>query len=167
MPFRGFKKAKGYKLIFIDADVDPQPEFLRSVKLGKYVARSRFTRTTSGLQRTSRFLQKNYPHLLNHLLRHFSLGIGGGRQAQRFKGYKNCCAKKTFPSLHSRRWVFDIELLYKIKKEGYSLCRQPVRWTHKKDSKMKLLDPLKITFELIALRRHLAAGKNGAGGSTK
>lgn len=38
-----------------------------------------------------------------------------------FKGFKRGVAKNLFKDLIDKRWVFDVELFYKIRKKGYSL----------------------------------------------
>ncbi len=37
------------------------------------------------------------------------------------------------------RWAFDIELLYKMRKQGFSIAEAPTVWENKEDTKIKLI----------------------------
>jgi hypothetical protein len=76
-----------------------------------------------------------------------------------FKGFKKEIAKELFNSLISKKWIFDVELFYRIKQKGYSLFQQPIRWINKKDSKIKPFDPIKMAFQLILLKKSLKSQK--------
>ncbi len=69
-----------------------------------------------------------------------------------FKGFKKDVARKLFKDLIDRRWVFDVELFYKIRKKNYKLYELPIRWVHKKGTKIRMIDPLLMAWRLIVLR---------------
>jgi len=69
-----------------------------------------------------------------------------------FKGFHKEVARELFKDLIVERWLFDVELFYKIKKKNYSLYQLPIEWEHREGSKIKLIDPLKMIFQLIVLR---------------
>ena len=69
-----------------------------------------------------------------------------------FKGFKRDAALKIFKNLKSNRWIFDVELFYKIRKNRLLLYQMPIYWVHKEDTKIKRLDPLKMFAELLFLR---------------
>lgn len=72
-----------------------------------------------------------------------------------FKGFHRDVARELFKDLISERWLFDVELFYKIKKRRDSLYNLPINWEHKQGSKIKFTDPLKMLFQLIVLRLQL------------
>jgi dolichyl-phosphate beta-glucosyltransferase len=152
---QGILAARGRKLIFIDADgsIDPREIAAMSRNLDRYevVIGSR-THPSSQVRQT---FTRKLTSLLFNLYADLLFGIGFGDKLCGFKGFRRDVARSLFGNLLSKRWVFDIELLYLIKRRGYSLFRQPLTWVHKGESKMRLLDPLKIAFELIILRIRL------------
>ncbi|MFX1324436.1 MAG: hypothetical protein ACFE8N_05735, partial [Promethearchaeota archaeon] len=69
-----------------------------------------------------------------------------------FKGFKKEVAMHLFQNLQSYRWEFDVEILYKARKSGYSLYQIPIKWKHEEGSKIKKTDPLFIFLNLFKLR---------------
>ncbi|MBI2541602.1 glycosyltransferase [Candidatus Woesearchaeota archaeon] len=72
------------------------------------------------------------------------------------KGFKSSVAKDLFSDLMRNDWIFDVEILYKAKKSGYSIGEVPVKLYYVGDSKFTILDPLKMIFKLLRLRYDLA-----------
>ncbi|MFH0875144.1 MAG: dolichyl-phosphate beta-glucosyltransferase [archaeon] len=149
---KGILSAKGDYILFIDADGSiPTQEIPRMFeKLKNYDVvigdreQARSVVKRSFTRKITSFLFNNYSRLLfdTNVIDHLC----------GFKGFRRKVALSLFKNLKSNRWIFDVEILCKIKKEGYSLYRLPINWIHKGDSKMKFLDPLKIFFDLINLR---------------
>lgn len=53
----------------------------------------------------------------------------------------------------STGFVFDVEMLWRLKQQGYYIPEIPVEWTHHKNSSIKLKrDVFKMFYELIKLR---------------
>lgn len=69
-----------------------------------------------------------------------------------FKGFKKNIAKSLFKDMVSERWVFDVELFYKIKKNKYSLYFLPIEWEHRDKSKIDLFEIFKIFYDMLLLR---------------
>ena len=74
-----------------------------------------------------------------------------------FKGFHKVLARDLFKDLIAERWLFDVELFYKIKKKHHDLYKLPIRWEHRGGSKIKLIDPFKMLFQLIVLRIKLGS----------
>ena len=73
-----------------------------------------------------------------------------------FKGFRRNVAKDIFSNLLDKRWVFDVELFFKIKKRGYSIYSLPIKWKYVDGSRINILiDPLKWFLRLIKLRVQL------------
>ena len=70
-----------------------------------------------------------------------------------FKGFHTSVAGDIFSKIKSERWVFDVELFYRLKKAGIQVYELPIAWVHKGDSKMTLFDIIKIFFSILSLRR--------------
>lgn len=156
---RGVLASKGRKIIFIDADgsIDPKNLLEMSKNLDSYeiVIGSR-THPSSKISQTP---VRKVTSLLFNLSTGLMFGIGTGDKLCGFKGFRREAGLGLFKNLASTRWVFDIELLYLAKKKGYTLFQQPLEWVHKKDSKMKISDPLKIGMNLLSLRWELSKRK--------
>ncbi len=148
----GIFNSKGKKIIFIDSDGSiPPKEILKMIDLlDKYdaVVGSRAHKDSKIKTSTSRLITgvvfNAYANLLfkNNIKDHLC----------GFKGFKREIAFKLFNDLISRRWIFDVELFYKIRKNKMRLYELPIEWIHKDKSKIKLIDPLKMFFQLIVLR---------------
>lgn len=52
-----------------------------------------------------------------------------------FKMYKKAVARKLFTDLHTERFMFDIELILRAKKEKYKMVQFPVQWSNDADTK--------------------------------
>lgn len=148
----GVMRAKGDSIIFIDADgmtmPDQIPKMMEKLKYYDVVVGDRLSPESV----TGRVgMRKITGDMFNFCVRLiFNSDIKDNLCG--FKGFRTEIAKKLFNDLISERWIFDVELFYKIRKRGYTLYKLPFVWSHKKGSKFKLLDPLKMFFELIMLR---------------
>jgi hypothetical protein len=69
-----------------------------------------------------------------------------------FKGFSREVANKIFIDLKAYRWEFDVEILYRARKNGFNVFQLPIEWRHEEGSKMKLLDPVLIFLNLFKLR---------------
>ena len=152
---KGVLESKGENMIFIDADgsIAPDQIPLMLEKLKKYdvVVGSRRIRgadvDASGFRV---FIGTMFNYYVNLLYR-----IDVWDNLCGFKGFRKKAAKDLFRDLISRRWIFDVELFYKIRKKGYKMHELPIRWVHKEDTKIRPLDPLKMAWQLLALRMRL------------
>ncbi len=70
-----------------------------------------------------------------------------------FKGFKKRVARKIFSLLVCRRWSFDAELIYLLKKFNYKLREIPVKWKNNSDTKVRLTSDIVFSFiEVLKIR---------------
>ena len=154
--FQGILNSVGEFVLFIDADGSTPPEEINNmVKIyRKYgydaIIGTRIDETSSieNPQPISRKVLSLIFNLYSNILFHLKINdlLCG------FKGFKKEVAMRIFQNLQSFRWEFDVEILYKIKKLGYSLYQIPIKWKHEEGSKMKKFDPFFIFLNLFKLR---------------
>lgn len=149
----GVEHASGKKILFMDADGSTQPDMipLMLAKLEDYdvVVGDRNSARSKVEGRPLRALASFAFNMLCSILFQYSFrdNLCG------FKGFKKHIAKELFKGLIDKRWVFDVELFYKIKKRGYSLYFLPITWKHVDGSKINLWkDPIIWVFRLLSLR---------------
>ncbi len=150
---QGIFNTKTDYLIFVDADgsivpteIPPMSEKLlenKSVVLGsRYRDRSKITQPLG--RRITSILFNGYVNLL------FLLGIKDTLCG--FKGFKTSVAKKLFKKVETNRWIFDVELLWHIKKSKTPFDYLNINWHWTEGSTIKALDPIKMAFDLLKLR---------------
>lgn len=49
-------------------------------------------------------------------------------------------------------WAFDVDLLYRVKKNGYSIAEVPIEWKDNPTSKVKMFTPIEMFFALLKIR---------------
>ena len=70
-----------------------------------------------------------------------------------FKLYKKFIAKKIFKKLTMNKFEHDLEIVLNANKINKSIIELPIRWSHKKNSKLNIfIDPFKMFFGIILLR---------------
>jgi len=156
---KGIMEASGDYVIFIDADGSIHPleikKMLTYLKKYDIVVGDRSLKESNVKQPFLRkFVGEIFNTYANLLFRHNVKDNLCG-----FKGFKKDISKNLFKNLLSDRWIFDVEILYKIRRSNYSMYEMPINWNHKSKSKMKLYDPLKIAIDLIILRLKLVGLK--------
>ena len=149
---KGIMAADGDYVVFIDADGSIHPSqiknMLRQLKRYDVVIGTRTSQQSKVVQPFFReFIGVAFNKYTNLLF-----DIDTDDTLCGFKGFRRDAAKFLFGNLISRKWVFDVELLYKIKKKGYSLCKIPIVWVYKSNSRIRFLDPIKIAINLLYLR---------------
>jgi len=153
---QGVLNAKGKFILFIDADgsIKP-PEILKMYRIfqkfhfdiivGSRISKSSNITESQPLSR--RFLSKIF-NLYSNLL--FRIKINDLLCG--FKGFSREVANKIFIDLKAYKWEFDVEILYRAKKNGFTIFELPIEWRNEEGSKMKLLDPILIFLNLFKLR---------------
>ncbi|MFH1321453.1 MAG: dolichyl-phosphate beta-glucosyltransferase [Bacteroidota bacterium] len=151
----GVLSARGDKVLFIDADGSIAPNEIPPMldRLEKYdiVVGTRYSKRAKVKQPTLRHITGTLFNLYVNLLFHINIydNLCG------FKGFRKRVVNTLFQNLISKRWIFDVELFYKIRKNKYSLYEMPIKWEYKENTKMSVLDPFKMLFQLIKLRFQL------------
>lgn len=149
---KGVMSAKGEKIIFIDADGSIHPDNIPRMveKLDEYDIvvgdrNSKNSKIKTGMLRkiTSVLFNVHVALIFNSKIRDNLCG---------FKGFGANIAKDLFNDMLEERWLFDVELFYKIRKRSYSHCGLPLEWVHMNGTKMSITDPLKMFVQLINLR---------------
>ena len=152
----GVLKAKGDFILFIDADgsIKP-PEILRmysilqkhkyEIVIGSRVSSSSNITEPQPLRR--RLLSKFFNIYSNILFR-----ININDLLCGFKGFDRKAAIQIFKNLKAFRWEFDVEILYRARKNKLKVYQMPIEWKHEEGSKIKILDPVFILLNLIVLR---------------
>ena len=148
----GILISKGDYIIFIDADNSINPLQIQNMVpfFGKYdvIVGSRSHKNSKVFQPLLRKLTSSLFNPYVNFLFHTNIEdhlIG-------FKAFRKDIAKNIFKSIISKRWIFDVEIFFKLRKEGYTIKEIPIIWVHKDNSKMSILDPIKMALELFELR---------------
>ncbi len=149
---QGIESAQGEKIVFIDADGSIPPTEIPKMleKLDQYdiVVGDRTSPYSDVKQSTIRriigIIFNSYVRIL------FQEDIPDHLCG--FKGFKKHIAKELFKELKTYGWIFDVELFYIIKKKNYLWFMLPISWEYKNDSKLNLLDPMKMALQLLFLR---------------
>ncbi len=148
---KGIFNSIGEKVIFIDSDgsISPEeiPKMNNHLNSNDVVIGIRYSQRNNIKQPIYRMFTGTVFNLMVNSL--FKLGISDTLCG--FKGFKRNVAYDLFKNLSSDRWIFDVEILYKIKKRDYELLLLPIKWEHKDNSKIKLFDIIKILYGLFRL----------------
>ncbi len=151
----GVDAAKYDPLLFIDADgsIAPNeiPNMLEKLKEYDIVVGSR---AIKGSDVKYTFIRNTTGIIFNRIV-NLLFPVGVYDTLCGFKGFKREVAKKLFNGLKSDRWVFDVELFYKARKNRFSLYQMPLVWRYKPGSKIGFLTPFKMFFDLVVLRLKL------------
>ena len=153
---QGILNAKGKFILFIDADgsIKP-PEILKMYKIfqkshSDIIVGSRILKSSNitESQPLSRRLMSKIFNLYSNIL--FRININDLLCG--FKGFSREVANKIFIDLKAYRWEFDVEILYRARKNGFKVFELPIEWRHEEGSKMSFLDPIFIFLNLFKLR---------------
>jgi glycosyltransferase involved in cell wall biosynthesis len=126
---RAFQHSKGDKIVFADADNAAVPEELAKLanELDKYdVAWSRRVSKDADKQPLSRtILGKIYGYLVMIVFLSKFYDIQSG-----YKAFRREVLENVFPKVKSLGIEYDLELLVRIKKAGYSISQTEIYWKH-------------------------------------
>ncbi|MFC1727910.1 dolichyl-phosphate beta-glucosyltransferase [Nanoarchaeota archaeon] len=149
----GIQYAKGDKILFIDADGSIQPDqipkMLDALDKNDVVVGDRLSKESKVEKSIIRKITSFGFNIVVSLIFQYSYrdNLCG------FKGFKKNIAKDLFKDLIDKRWVFDVELFYKIKKKKYKLYYLPITWKHVEGSQVNVIKDSIVWFmRLLRLR---------------
>jgi glycosyltransferase involved in cell wall biosynthesis len=82
-----------------------------------------------------------------------------------FKGFTRAAAHDLFERQQITSIVFDVELIYLVRKRGYSMAIVPIRWDDRRGSRMRARPGLALRVAWDLFRIPLIHRRSGRGGS--
>lgn len=150
----GLKRANGVLIGFVDADGSISPEefykLFRYMNSNDCVIGSRATKDSKIIVSQPFFriaLGKIFSLLVNCL---FGLGISDMQCGAKL--FQRESLAPVLPNFKSTGWEFDVELLWKLKKNRKKISEIGIRWANSRDSNMKITDPLRMLMAIIKIR---------------
>ena len=145
---RGMVEASGNYILYMDADLSTPIYNVRGMSelLKKYdcVIASRYIEGSEICIRRSiiRIFISKLCRVLIHII--FKLGVNDSQC-----GFKLLKKDENFKidTLKCDRWLFDIELLLYLKRNGYKIKEYPVSWTNNKESTLIPIDAIKSSYK--------------------
>jgi dolichyl-phosphate beta-glucosyltransferase len=154
--FQGVLAAEGDFILFIDADGSIHPKEI--MKMYNYYQIHNVDVIIGSRKSSASYITLHQPLYRRILSKIFNLYSNLLFQVKindllcGFKGFSKGVAKKIFDDLKAFRWEFDVEILYKARKEQYKIFELPIEWKHEEGSKIKRFDPVFIFLNLLVLR---------------
>jgi glycosyltransferase involved in cell wall biosynthesis len=68
------------------------------------------------------------------------------------KAFRREAVDAVLPETRSRGFEFDLELLWRLRKKGFSIGEYPIRWENQADSRVRGSDILKMLAGLVSIR---------------
>ena len=159
-------QARGRYRIFSDADlsvpIDDLEKLLRPLRGGAGVAIASRALKDSQVELHQPWYRETMGKIFNRLVRVFVLG--GVRDTQcGFKAFTAEVADRVFPVLQTRGFGFDVEVLYRAQRAGYTIAEVPTRWINSPQSRVHpIRHSTMMIFELLAIpgrvRKHPTKG---------
>ena len=149
---RGFRLAKGDVVGFTDADDSVEPsEFDKLIDTDADCTIASRKMEDSKILKKQSFLRQFGSWGWNRLVNlTFSLNLSDTQCGA--KVLKSEVVKKIIPELRSSGFEFDIELLWRIKKNGFEIKEVPIIWAHQEDSSFSIIEWPKMFIGLLKLR---------------
>jgi len=148
---RGGMMAKGEKIIFLDSDLDIPPRqikfFLDELKDVDAVIGSKRHPDSKIVYPISRKFMSAIYQKLNSIL--FNLNVKDTQVG--IKAFHAKILKKNLPKLAIKRYVFDLELLVVLNKEGYKIKEAPVEIEFKFGSTINMKAVINMLWETAAI----------------
>jgi glycosyltransferase involved in cell wall biosynthesis len=137
----GFKKATGDLIGFVDSDLSVKPDdykkLIEHVLTGGDCAIASRSVSGSRVKIKPSMVRTILSSIFNLLVKlSFSLYIEDTQCGA--KMFKQRVIKEVIPQMRAKGFEFDVELLWRIKKRGYTIKEIPVSWEHCEDSKFSL-----------------------------
>jgi dolichyl-phosphate beta-glucosyltransferase len=162
----GMAAARGRFRVFSDADlsvpIDDIEKLLGPLRGGAGVAIASRGLRDSQVELHQPWYRETMGKIFNRLVRIFVFGGVADTQCG-FKAFTAEVADRVFPSLQTRGFGFDVEVLYRAKLAGYRIVEVPTRWINSPQSRVHPIRHSAAMFlELLAIpnrvRRHPTKG---------
>ena len=161
---KGISLAKKNWILTIDADISVSLIQINNWIRKKYLNKKVYIYFGSRNLTNSRVDYKIHRKLLGHIFsiilkKLFDIKLKDTQCG--FKLYRKDIAKKIFTKVHDKGFVHDVEVILISKKLNYFIKELPVKWTHKKNSKLNLInDSLKMFLKLLSIKKKHAKHAN-------
>lgn len=151
---RGVEVAQGERILFMDADhsvsIDHLHSFMDFLDSGFDIAIASIELEGASIRDVHHPVRRCAGKVAKVLIRAFAVPDNFDTQ-RGFKLFTQAAAKQLFQPLKVLRWGFDIEVLVRAKKKGYTIKEIPVTWHNDKKSAIGIADYIVTFFELIAI----------------
>jgi hypothetical protein len=146
--------ARGDVLIFMDADLASNPEYVRELlrfmdKGADIVIGSRYLRESRAKRSPVRFFaSKSFNWLVRVLL-----GSRLGDHQCGFKAFRKAPALPIINEIEDGRWFWDAELLVRAQRRGLRIAEIPIEWKESPSTKFRLLrDAFHMACSLVSFK---------------
>jgi dolichyl-phosphate beta-glucosyltransferase len=151
----GMAAAHGRFRVFSDADlsvpIDDIEKLLGPLRAGAGVAIASRGLRDSQVELHQPWYRETMGKIFNRLVRIFVFGGVADTQCG-FKAFTAEVADRVFPSLQTRGFGFDVEVLYRAKLAGYRIVEVPTRWINSPQSRVHPIRHSAAMFlELLAI----------------
>lgn len=153
---KGFFKAKGEIIGYIDSDLEIDPKYIHQCveSLNGYdvaVVSKHLPKSEVETSATRKIASLVYNFWVRLILKSYVSDHQGG-----LKIFKKDVIKKTLPKVYSRGWLFDTEILYLCQRFGFKISEVPIRVTYGfgKIQTSMIADFLKSFIFVLKLRRN-------------
>jgi len=150
----GFKRAKGELVGFSDADKSVSPEdfdrlfsCLREKDCAVGSRKIKGSNITIKQSFARRFSSRAFNMIIRIL---FGLNIKDTQCGA--KVFRKEVIDRVAPQMKSTGYEFDVELLWRTKKNGFGIAEVPITWGHSEESKFSLAYAPQMLFSLLKLR---------------
>ncbi|MCZ6785192.1 MAG: glycosyltransferase family 2 protein [Proteobacteria bacterium] len=158
----GFAKARGEQLLFTDADlsvpIEHAPTLLEPLDRGSDAAWGSRSLPDSDIAIRQPLLRQTLGATFTFLVRAFVGPVSDATCG--FKAFRGSVGRELFAQLRIYDWSFDAEILYLLRRRGYSMQEVPVSWEHREGTKVHLVrDGVRATLGLLEIRLNAALGR--------
>lgn len=152
----GFKNATGEIIGFMDADLSIKPEefekLIKAVESGADCAISS-RRIKGSIISVKPSIRRRLASILFNFMIRLCTGLNIKDTQCGGKCFKKNVIKKVISDIKFKDYIFDVELLYKINKFGYTTMEIPIIWTHVDNGQFDYMgDGIKMGFDLLKIR---------------
>lgn len=162
----GFRRARGSVIITYDADgaIPPReiPKMLEELRKFDLVIGSR-SHPQSDIYGKVPFRRRIASLSFNTLV-NLLFGLNVKDTQCGFKGIRISAVKKLLPLLKLKGFEWDVELIAKAKRHGFSISEIGIEWHHKKEGKVKVGDTINMLRGILRLKAEMLGLDSSKGG---